>query len=534
MPDFVTLITSWSLFSTHRFIFCDDTAMFDYFRKLFEVDFMPHGHCYFWEPGILWSHAISDSIIAMAYMTIPVSLIYIFRRRRDFKYVWMAVIFAIFIFGCGLTHVFDVINIWRPYYRIDSVIRVITATASIGAAVVLVKVTPKITRIPTEAQWVRVNEELRQQLQELQEKDRIIDAIRLFEELAEAAPQIMWVNDRNGTLTYINKKWHEYSGSDAATMDQGESLYYWKNFIHPAEYDAIYALWKEALETGQKHEAEFRIRNRDGEYRWFLSRSLPVTDRTGAVGRWFGTLTDIHEQKKQNEILQKTNSDLDNFVYAASHDLRAPITNMAGVLAILNEELKIKQDEYLRKYLQMLTRSVDKLNNVIDDLTEVSRLEKDIHDTAENLRIDQSLDELESELQQQIQNSSATIIRKLDAPTVYFSKKNLRSILYNLITNSIKYCSPERSPVITINTYETNDYFVMEVQDNGRGFDPKKKGIIFELFTRLHSDPEGSGVGLFIVKRIVDNAGGKIEVESIPGTGSKFRIFFKHGNGQKI
>src|SRR5690606_40346318 len=108
--------------------------MLNFFKKLFEADFMPHGHCYFWETGILWSHAISDGIIALAYMTIPIALIYIFRKRRDdFKYIWVAAIFAVFIFGCGLTHVFDVINIWKPYYRADSVIRVVTAAASIGA-----------------------------------------------------------------------------------------------------------------------------------------------------------------------------------------------------------------------------------------------------------------------------------------------------------------------------------------------------------------------------------------------------------------
>ncbi len=127
--------------------------MGDFFRQLFESDFMPHGHCYYWKPDILWSHAISDGIIATAYFVIPLVLLYIFRKRSSTKYVWIMVLFAIFITGCGITHVFDVVTIWNPLYLFDSVFRIITALASIGTALVLVKVTPNILDIPTAEEW---------------------------------------------------------------------------------------------------------------------------------------------------------------------------------------------------------------------------------------------------------------------------------------------------------------------------------------------------------------------------------------------
>ena len=179
--------------------------MIDFFRKLFDSDFMPHGHCYFWTPEIVWPIAISNGIIALAYLTIPIVLIYIYRKRSDFKYVWMAVIFALFIFGCGLTHVLDIVNIWEPYYRLDAVVRVITALASIGAAVVLTKITPNIIKMPTREEWVRVNEELREQIRELHEKDMVIEAIRKFEELAEAVPQVMWISDKSGKIFFCKR-----------------------------------------------------------------------------------------------------------------------------------------------------------------------------------------------------------------------------------------------------------------------------------------------------------------------------------------
>lgn len=499
--------------------------MLNFFKKLFEADFMPHGHCYFWETGILWSHAISDGIIALAYMTIPIALIYIFRKRRDdFKYIWVAAIFAVFIFGCGLTHVFDVINIWKPYYRADSVIRVVTAAASIGAAAALVKATPDIAKIPTASQWIKVNEELMRQLQALKEKDVVIEAIRKFEELAEAAPQIMWVNDRNGILTYINKKWYDYTGSEQLNIKK-HAMDYWAEFIHPEDYIAANAQWRKALKEGSKHDAELRIKGKDGEYRWFLARSLPVKNEMGVNDRWFGTLTNIHEQKQQNEILKKTNADLDNFVYAASHDLRAPIANMLGIIWAMKEDRPAMENPKIARYVDMLSQSVEKLSVVIDDLTEVSRLGKTAQEVLENISVAAALDELEMELQEHPGMTEAVVVRELRQPEIYFSKKNLRSILYNLLTNALKYRSPSRPPVIAVRTYKEEGNFVLEVEDNGIGFDPEKKDVIFDLFVRLHSGGRGTGVGLFIVKRIVDNAGGRIEVESQPGAGSKFRIF---------
>jgi PAS domain S-box-containing protein len=502
--------------------------MIEFFRKILETDFMPHGHCYFWTPEIVWPIAVSNAIIAMAYFAIPVALIYIYNKRGDFKYVWMAVIFAIFIFGCGLTHVFDIINIWQPYYRFDAVVRVITAVASVGAAVVLTKVTPQIIKMPTLEQWIKINEELKLQIQQLKEKDMVIEAIRKFEEMADVVPQIMWICNKDGQMTYINNKWFEYSGSHEIDISsQPLAMEYWEEFIHPDDYKYSIMEWKKAIETRSNYEHELRLRGRNGEYQWFLTRGVPVEN--GVSDRWFGTFTNINHQKKQNEELKKINSDLDNFVYAASHDLRAPITNMIGILSLLNDETREyplpKEKE--KRFLEMLQKSVRKLNVVIDDLTEISKLQKDMANHEENLYMPDIVSELEMELQEQIHNSSANIKADLQVKVFHFSRKNMRSILYNLVTNSIKYRSPDKAPEILIKTYKEENFFVLEVSDNGIGIDAKYKGIIFDLFKRLHADDQGTGVGLFIVKRIVENAEGKIEVESEPGAGAAFKIYLR-------
>jgi PAS domain S-box-containing protein len=502
--------------------------MIEFFRKLLETDFMPHGHCYFWTPEILWPIAVSNAIIALAYFAIPAALIYIYNKRGDFKYVWMAMIFAIFIFGCALTHVFDIINIWQPYYRLDAVVRVATAVASIGAAVVLAKVTPQIIKMPTLEQWKEVNDELRVQIQQLKEKDMVIEAIRKFEELADAVPQIMWICNADGQMTYINNKWFEFSGNPEIDLsDTSLPMDYWKEYIHPDDYKPSIDQWEKALLSRENYEYEIRMKDKNGGYQWFLSRGVPV--KGSLDNRWFGTFTNINEQKKQNEELRKINSDLDNFVYAASHDLRAPITNMMGILSLLNDEKRKTPlpKEKEKKFLEMLGKSVDKLNIVIDDLTEISKLQKNIANHQENLYMPDVVAELESELQEQIQKTSTVIKTDFQVKGIHFSRKNMRSILYNMITNSIKYKSPERDPEIIIKTFSSNNYFILEVRDNGIGFEDKYKYQIFDLFKRLHNDDRGTGVGLFIVKRIVDNAEGKIEVHSDLGAGTSFKIYLK-------
>jgi hypothetical protein len=117
--------------------------------NMFNSKFMPHGHCYLWTPGILWGHAISNAIIAFAYFSIPVALIYFIRRRNDLVFSWMFVLFAIFILTCGVGHLVDIWNIWNGAYWLSTIVRVITAIASIGTAVALWPLIPIALKIPS-------------------------------------------------------------------------------------------------------------------------------------------------------------------------------------------------------------------------------------------------------------------------------------------------------------------------------------------------------------------------------------------------
>jgi PAS domain S-box-containing protein len=230
---------------------------------------------------------------------------------------------------------------------------------------------------------------------------------------------------------------------------------------------------------------------------------------------------------KNNELI-KINNDLDNFIYTASHDLKAPISNLEGLVAILSEDMITEEG---KEILPMIHTSLLRLRNVIKDLTEISKIQKNIEEDKEHISFSEITQEIKLLVEDEIRPNNAILdIDFSEAPEIYFSRKNLRSIIYNLISNGIKYRSLERDPVLKIRSHMTPDELILTFEDNGLGIEENDKEKIFNMFKRLHDHVEGTGIGLYIVKRIVENEGGKIEVQSQVGKGSLFSIWLPHFN----
>lgn len=229
----------------------------------------------------------------------------------------------------------------------------------------------------------------------------------------------------------------------------------------------------------------------------------------------------------KNEELFRNNQDLDTFVYTASHDLKAPINNIEGLIEQLHSEFPDTSEEFI---FEMIRQSIDQFKTVIKDLAETGKR----HANAENTRIlfEDVLSEILFSIKDLIYKSETSIEQDFtQAPEIHFSRKDIRSILYNLISNAIKYCSPERKPVVKVRTEKQKGYILLSVSDNGIGIKDTDKEKIFAMYKRLNTEAaaakEGTGVGMAIVARIINNSGGKIEIESSPGIGSTFKVFFK-------
>ena len=238
------------------------------------------------------------------------------------------------------------------------------------------------------------------------------------------------------------------------------------------------------------------------------------------------------ELELTNLQLRKVNEDLDNFVYTASHDLKEPILNIEGLLMTIMEVLKdeVTNNADAFELFSMIDISINRFKSTIHDLTEITKIQKNIDEEEKSLiSCCELLDDVQLIIRDLMIESQAVIKTNFEnCPTIRFAKKNLKSIVHNLLTNAIKYRSIERLPVIEIYTDTSKEFSILTFKDNGLGMDLTNESKFFSMFKRLHTHVEGSRIGLYIVKRIITNAGGKIEVNSKVGVGSEFKVFFKN------
>jgi signal transduction histidine kinase len=236
------------------------------------------------------------------------------------------------------------------------------------------------------------------------------------------------------------------------------------------------------------------------------------------------------ELRVANQRLMRTNVDLDNFIYTASHDLKAPIGNIEGLMHTLVRNLskESKQSERVQEITGFILWSVERFKKTIASLTEVVKLQKENSLEAVWVNLSGTIEDVLLDLDPLIRSSQAQLTIDVKAcPVLRFSEKNLRSVVYNLLSNALKYHSPEQVPRIHISCQNTSDHHVLTVSDNGLGMEPRQLSQLFTMFKRFHDHVEGSGIGLYMVKKMVENASGMIEVESQPGEGTTFRIYFK-------
>lgn len=232
----------------------------------------------------------------------------------------------------------------------------------------------------------------------------------------------------------------------------------------------------------------------------------------------------------RNRTLTSINFDLDNFIYTASHDLKSPIANIESLLELLSEAVasaQIDKNE-VHKITEMMKLSLKRFTVTIRDLTSIVEADQNSDDEVyEEISLPEIVQKVKQDLQQLIIKSDAQIEVICDEDLkLTFSKKNFKSIVYNLLSNALKYRSPERALLITIRMEKIDDNIHLSVQDNGLGIPLGKQDKVFSMFKRLHDHVEGSGIGLYIVKRMIDNVKGQIKVDSTLGKGTTFTIVF--------
>jgi len=358
------------------------------------------------------------------------------------------------------------------------------------------------------------------------------DGERQFRELADSMPQIVWAANAGGHFDYYNRRWYQYTGRPEG-ISGDES---WTDVVHPDDQSECLARWHAATRSGDAYEMEHRLREKTGDYHWFLRRALPVRDEAGQITRWFGTCTNIDGVKQKAEVLRlanieadAANRELEAFSYSVAHDLRAPLRSIDGFSQAIQEDNGPQLDDEGRSNLARVRAAAQRMGYLIDallSLASVSRAEVRsesvslthlAHAIAERMR--------EAEPERQIE------IVVQQGLAVEGDAKLLGAVLENLLGNAWKFTSKSSNARVAVGLTSKAGKPTYFVRDNGAGFDMAYADKLFGAFQRLHTVSEfpGTGIGLATVQRIVRMHGGHAWAEGEVGRGATF--FFTLGQG---
>jgi len=345
-----------------------------------------------------------------------------------------------------------------------------------------------------------------------------------FRNLTEAVPSIVWTAAPDGTLTYVNEKWLEYTG--LRTEEEGRRRP--ELVIHPDDYERCMAEWKRSLREGTAYEVEVRHRRHDGVYRWFVTRAVPWKNPVGTVISWFGITTDIHEQKEMQDRLHEADRRKDEFLATLAHELRNPLAPLRNSLEVVKRAGE--DGERAEEARAIMERQLTHLVRLVDDLLDLSRITRGRIDLRRE-RFDLSVavnDALET-CRPQIEEHRHRLAVELPPEAIFVDADRVRlaQVFTNLLSNACKYTPPGGD--IRVRASLEDGEAVVRVADGGIGIPAEVLPGIFEMFSqavRSHAYTDGGlGIGLFLVRGLLEQHGGQVEARSEGlGRGSEFTV----------
>ena len=377
-----------------------------------------------------------------------------------------------------------------------------------------------------------------------------------FRTVADTAPVMIWMTDRDRKCIFLNKCWSDFTGVPINDGLRGG----WTTVVHPDDLPATSLKFSTAYKTHAEYTHELRIRNAKGEYTWILDHAVPRYSSEGFFLGYIGSSINIHEQKNAkaelekkvvertlelknaNEELRKTNRELEQFAYVSSHDLQEPLRKIQTFSQLLFNKI----DEKLvseRNYLEKIRNSASRMSDLIRDLLNLSKL-SNVDEEFVDTDLSEILENVRTDFEVLIYQKKATFsIQKL--PVIKAIPIQMNQLFYNLVSNALKFS--DNPPFIQVSYTEISGdelkaynfqgeikskrYIKITFIDNGVGFDQAYAEQIFVIFQRLNDRSKfaGTGIGLAICKKIVENHSGFITAESKLNQGTIFHIFLPKG-----
>ncbi|MGC8638735.1 MAG: ATP-binding protein, partial [Isosphaeraceae bacterium] len=382
---------------------------------------------------------------------------------------------------------------------------------------------------------------------DIDEQKRAQDRLRRSEErfrlLAETIPLMVWTASPEGDLIYFNRRWLDYTGlSYEHARGRG-----WLEAVHPDDCQPTVESWSWAVRQGESLDIEQRLRRgSDGAYRWQHVRGVPLRDESGGIIQWVGTTTDIDDQRRHAELLERvvlertlelrrSNLELEQFASIASHDLQEPLRKIQA----FSERLRARYGSTLAdqgtEYLDRIINAAARMRSLINDLLAFSTMNLELQPLVE-VNLTSIAQEVVSDLDELVRQTRGHV-KVGPLPTIQADPTQMRQLFQNLIGNALKFHRAGVTPVVHVSAQPlsagqndaipaTVPRYEITISDNGIGFEEASLERIFQVFQRLHgrSEYEGTGIGLAICRKIVARHHGHITARSQPGLGSTFLV----------
>jgi PAS domain S-box-containing protein len=538
--------------------------------------FLPHGVCYSWQPGLVWLHVVSDLLIGFAYFSIPIALIVFARRRRDLPFPWIFLLFGLFIVSCGATHFLAVWTLWTPQYWLDGVVKAVTAMASVPTAVATALLIPRALALPSTADLQAANARLAtENVERVRAETALRDAqARLEERVAQRTGELVEANAAlaaaNATLQERTVELRRANVILRVFMDQtpiglallDRDLRYVRvndalariNGLPPASHigrtirellpdvavDAE-ADQQRVLRTGVSmigREVTGETPAHPGEVRHWSVSYYPVVDgEIIGLGILCEEVTDrrrleaersaaLTREREARAVAEAASVAKDRFLAAVSHELRNPLQSILGWVQVL-ESANVPAGQ-VPEIVRRIGHGARLQARLIDDLLDASRI------VAQQLVMDARPVDLREVVGRALEDLRADAVERgidlstepIDAPAmVQGDAHRLHQVVANLVGNALKFTA--RGGTVAVRLADEAASLVLTVTDNGRGIAPEFLPQVFEPFRQERKAPgeRGLGLGLAIVRRIVELHGGSVDVASPgPGQGATFVV----------
>ncbi len=359
--------------------------------------------------------------------------------------------------------------------------------------------------------------------QELEENEK------RYRSLVENSNEIILIISKDGKLIYSSPSLKRITGYEEVDLSDNEIL----SLIHPSERIVLLKKLQRSKSSAGTPFSEIilRIRAKEGHWIW-MNATLTNMLKEKNIGGYVVNLRDISGKKeaelnlmKSYDFVMEQNKRLLNFAYIVSHNLRSHSSNLESILELYEtEDIPEEKDHYIA----LLKKVSKSLNETLYDLNEVVSINTNLEIRSEELEVSEYLDKALAVLSLQIDSMEAEIIKNIPSDMkVYFNPAYLESVLLNFITNALRYNHPDRKPKIILNGKKKNDKWILEICDNGIGIDLEKHGDkVFGLYKTFSGRKDSRGIGLFITRNQINAMGGKVKVESTPGEGTCFKVYF--------